>query len=230
MKHKINHHKIFLISQWPDAKILYWKFPPCKIIDFFKSQLLCDILVAIQPFCCTDKDTVLWGLNDLPEVISKSVMLLINEESNFVSNSAYQGHFISVRFLCAWLFLTHLESPFWLPTESLTPVIHRCFHYEWVKVAQSCPTTCNPMVCPWNSPHKEYWTGLPFPSPGDIPNPRIKPRSPALQADFLLSEPPGKPHSHQLVAVFLQANKYLHSQIQFSSVTELCLTLRPHGL
>ena len=39
----------------------------------------------------------------------------------------------------------------------------------------------------------EYWSGLPFPSPGDLPNPVVKPRSPALQADTLLSEPPGKP-------------------------------------
>ena len=40
---------------------------------------------------------------------------------------------------------------------------------------------------------QEYWSGLPFPSPGDLPNPGIKPRSPALQADALTSEPPGKP-------------------------------------
>ena len=40
---------------------------------------------------------------------------------------------------------------------------------------------------------QEYWSGLPFPSPGDLPNPGIKPRSPALQADSLPSEPPGKP-------------------------------------
>ena len=39
---------------------------------------------------------------------------------------------------------------------------------------------------------QEYWSGLPFPSPGDLPNSGIKPRSPALQADALLSEPPGK--------------------------------------
>ena len=38
-----------------------------------------------------------------------------------------------------------------------------------------------------------YWSGLPFPSPGDLPNPGIEPRSPALQADTLLSEPPRKP-------------------------------------
>ena len=40
---------------------------------------------------------------------------------------------------------------------------------------------------------QEYWSGLPFPSPGDLPDPEIKPRSPALQADTLQSEPPGKP-------------------------------------
>ena len=40
---------------------------------------------------------------------------------------------------------------------------------------------------------QEYWTGLPFPSPGDLPNPEIEPWSPALQADSLLPEPPGKP-------------------------------------
>ena len=41
---------------------------------------------------------------------------------------------------------------------------------------------------------QEYWSGLPFPSPGDIPNPGIETRSAALQADGLTSEPPGKPY------------------------------------
>ena len=40
---------------------------------------------------------------------------------------------------------------------------------------------------------QEYWSGLPFPSPGDLPDPGIKPRTPTLQADTLPSEPPGKP-------------------------------------
>ena len=56
---------------------------------------------------------------------------------------------------------------------------------------------------PWTVAHQaplsmglsrqEYWSGLPFPSPGDLPDPGIEPRSPALQTDTLLSEPPGKP-------------------------------------
>ena len=40
---------------------------------------------------------------------------------------------------------------------------------------------------------QEYWSGVPFPSPGDLPDPGIEPRFPAFQADALTSEPPGKP-------------------------------------
>ena len=39
---------------------------------------------------------------------------------------------------------------------------------------------------------QEYWSGLPFPSPGDLPNPRIEPRPPVLQTDTSPPEPPGK--------------------------------------
>ena len=59
---------------------------------------------------------------------------------------------------------------------------------------------------PWTLAHQtppsmgfyrqEYWSGLPFPSPGDLPNPGIEPRSPTLQADSLPAEPPGKPISY----------------------------------
>jgi len=54
------------------------------------------------------------------------------------------------------------------------------------EVTQSCPTLCDPMDCslPGSSVHgfsrQQYWSGLPFPSPGDLLNPGIKPRSPAL--------------------------------------------------
>ena len=48
---------------------------------------------------------------------------------------------------------------------------------------------------------QEYWSGLPFPSPGDLPNPRIESRSPALPADAFPSEPPGSYSSHQFAVV-----------------------------
>ena len=67
-------------------------------------------------------------------------------------------------------------------------------------VTQLCPTLCDPMNCGppgssvrGDSSGKEYWSGLLGLSPGDLPNPGIEPRSPALQMDSLPSEPPGKP-------------------------------------
>ena len=61
---------------------------------------------------------------------------------------------------------------------------------------------------PWTVAHQapqsmefsrqEYWSGLPFPSPGDLPDPEIEPGSPALQADALLSEPQGSPKFHSI--------------------------------
>ena len=59
-------------------------------------------------------------------------------------------------------------------------------------VAQSCPTLCNPMDCNLPAPlsvgfpSQEYWSGLSFPSPGDLPSPGIEPEPPAWQADSLL--------------------------------------------
>ena len=62
-------------------------------------------------------------------------------------------------------------------------------------VAQSCPTLCDPVDCSPQAPlsmefsRQEYWSGLPFLSSGDLPNPGIEPGSPALQANALPSEP-----------------------------------------
>ena len=56
----------------------------------------------------------------------------------------------------------------------------------WTVVARQAPLSTG---FSW----QEYWSGLPFLSPGDLPDPGIEPRSPALQADSLPSEPPGKP-------------------------------------
>ena len=70
------------------------------------------------------------------------------------------------------------------------------------EVAQSCLTLCDPWTVAHQAPpstgfsRQEYWSGLPFPSPGDLPDPGIEPRSPTLQADALTSAPPGKPSSY----------------------------------
>ena len=53
---------------------------------------------------------------------------------------------------------------------------------------------------------QEYWRGLPFPSPGDVPDPGLEPGSPTLQADALPSEPPGslESESHSVISDSLQ--------------------------
>ena len=80
-------------------------------------------------------------------------------------------------------------------------------------------------VTPWTVAHQaplsmefsrqEYWSGLSFSSPGDLPDPGIEPRSPTLQADALPSEPPG-------------GGMQISSAFQFSA--QSCQTLQHHGL
>ena len=60
-----------------------------------------------------------------------------------------------------------------------------------------------------------YWSGLPFPSPGDLPDPGIEPRSPTLQADALASEPPGRElffifwdHRYNFLSSFCRSKKH----------------------
>ena len=69
---------------------------------------------------------------------------------------------------------------------------------EWVKLLSRVRLFAIPWTVAYQAPlsmefsRQKYWSGLPFPSPGDLPDPGIEPRSPALQADALPSEPPGK--------------------------------------
>ena len=66
-------------------------------------------------------------------------------------------------------------------------------------VVKSCLTLVTPWTVARQAPlsmrfsRQEYWSGLPFPSPGDLPDPGIEPRSPALQADSFPTELQGKP-------------------------------------
>ena len=78
-----------------------------------------------------------------------------------------------------------------------------CTFIGKVKVKVKSLSRVQLFVTPWTVTYQalrsmgfsrqEYWSGLPFPSPGDLPNPGIEPRSPALQTDTLPSEPLGKP-------------------------------------
>ena len=98
------------------------------------------------------------------------------------------------------------------PLSSLRTAISSCMICNVLpegeaEVAQSCPTLRDPMdyilpgsfvQAPTATPlyllsRQEYWSGLPLPSPGDLPNAGTEPGSPTLQANALPSEPPGKP-------------------------------------
>ena len=82
----------------------------------------------------------------------------------------------------------HFPNIFLLKVKSLSHV--QLFATPWT-VAYQAPLSME-------FSRQEYWSGLPFPSPGDLPDPGIEPGSPTLQADALPSEPPGK--SEMLVA------------------------------
>ena len=88
----------------------------------------------------------------------------------------------------------------WLPTVAFkSPVNEKDIFFGcWVKLLSHVRLFATPWTVARQAPlsmefsRQEYWSGLPFPSPGYLPNPRIEPGSPALQADALSSEPPGK--------------------------------------
>ena len=70
-----------------------------------------------------------------------------------------------------------------------------CVHTQW------CPSHCNPVDCSPLAPpsmefsRQEYWSGLPFPSPGDLSDlgtESVSPASPALTGEFFTTKPPGK--------------------------------------
>ena len=120
----------------------------------------------------SEKDTVLpagillsWG------------PLFVFQASSLISNL----HSLNPSFLiCSLEMATHSDE-----VKSLSRV--QLFATPWTVAYQAPP--------PMGFSRQEYWSGLPFPSPGDLPDPGIKPRFPALEADALTSEPPGKPHS-----------------------------------
>ena len=76
------------------------------------------------------------------------------------------------------------------------------------------------LLCPWDSA-AEYWSGLPFPSPGDLPDPGIEPMSlmsPPRQAGSLPLAPPGKPH---VPAYMLISFDFSLSIVNFQSIFPL---------
>ena len=93
----------------------------------------------------------------------------------------------------------------------------RFFATPWTVAYQASPST--------GFSRQEYWTALPFPSPGDLPDPGIEPGSPALQADALTSEPPGK---HRLYTC--KSNPFESFLLQFCSAYMKCTIYSKTGI
>ena len=87
-----------------------------------------------------------------------------------------------------------------------------------VKVTQSCLTLCDPMDYTMEFSRPEYWSGYPVPSPGDLANPGIEPRLPALRADSLSAEPQGKPKNTGVGSLSLPGSSGSRNQTGVSCI------------
>ena len=123
-----------------------------------------------------------------------------------VFSNSLNGHVLS--FLASLLGMCDLNSL--TRDRTLAPCIGKSNLNHWTarkvpycccscSVAQSCLTLCNPVDCSRQAqlsmgfPRQEYWSGLPFPPAGDLPNPGNQPTSSALAGRFHTTEPPRKP-------------------------------------
>ena len=103
---------------------------------------------------------------------------------------------------CAKAAILCLQSMIFILVEVMFPHFRKCllcniWIYKIYTVKWKSLSHVQLFAIPWTLllmefSRPEYWIGLPFPSPGDLPNPGIEPRSPTLQADSLPAEPQGK--------------------------------------
>ena len=132
--------------------------------------------------------------NPLPKKKKSYFSFFISNIWNFLKKFIYffswrinaLQNFVGFCWTSTWISLPGCKSP-------LSPVKSLC------AVLSHSTTFCDPKDVARQAPlsmgfsRQEYWSGLPCSPPEDLPNPGIKPRSPTLQVDSLLSEPPGKP-------------------------------------
>jgi len=112
--------------------------------------------------------------------------------------------------------------------------------YIYTHIVSVCPLVMSDFVTPWivacqallymEFSRQEYWSRLPFPSPRDLPNSGIEPRSYALQADSLLSEPPEKPmymYTYICIYIYLYIYTHIYSFPDSFEYSSRCYTVSP---
>ena len=124
-----------------------------------------------------------------------------------------------------------------LSITNVTIRVQSCYHLlPWgvkvkVLVTQSCPTLCDPLDCVVHQaplsmefPRQEYWSELPWPSPGDLPNPGTEPSFPAFAGGFFTTELPGKPMTLYTSAIIQLTELIQSHNYACSSGTPYCST------
>ena len=118
------------------------------------------------------------------------------EESNFWQALSVEGFLRTIWYFLKSNFYPGPAIPCILGNvEKWISFIHEFFLWHWVRMPWWFRWPAR-IFCAWNFPGKKYWSGLPFPSPGDLPNPGIKPTSlvsSALAGIFFTTAPLGKP-------------------------------------
>ena len=150
---------------WPSVYLKYlFKFLLSLLLGIYpKMEVLSHIVIAQLIFWGT---AILWCIILHPQQQYTKVLISLHPHHN-VPFSA---------FLIITILVLLLLSRFSHP---------RLFATPWTAACQA------PLSMGFS--RQEYWSGYPFPSPGDLPNPGIKPRSPTLQADSVPAKPQGKP-------------------------------------
>ena len=104
-----------------------------------------------------------------------------------------------LHFQIMWLFLLKCSVTY----HSQTDVIIVILLFSSVWLFETPWTVAHQVPLPMGFPRQEYWSGLPFPSPADLPNPGIEPSSPATAGGFFTTEPLGKPLWWYVYLIFL---------------------------
>ena len=145
------------------------------------------------------------------EVVKEDFIREQSKDQNIIPHCSATSLSPKSYFCLLWMRLHKVK----VKVKSLSCV--RLFATSWTVAYQAPPFM--------GSSRQEYWSGLPFPSSGDLPNPGIEPGSPAFQADALSSEPPGKPYGCGSIMlskrILILARKFLWVLINYS----ICLFL-----
>ena len=171
----VNHNFITFYST-DDWKLHFLSLYACKR-NGKEGPVLCLVAVLSDPFATPWTVACHVPLPMEFECVAMPTSMGSSQPRNQTQVSHIAGGLFTI-----WATREALERP-WSEVKSLSRV--QLFATPWTVAHQAPPSM--------GFSRQEYWSGLPFPSPGDLPEPGIKPRSPTLQAGALTSEPPGKP-------------------------------------